>query len=178
MVHGSPASRFELDPLFLRWSRRYQLHHEMRLPDIPAWHRLIARHDANPGWFDLRHPQIGRWIEQQESIRIPNSPRLDPPPHVISGTGSQLHHEMRNIGRWIEQQEPVRIPNSPRLDPPPLVSSGAEFVEWAVSATPIGEPSGPSTVPEPSSLILLSVAMLAIWFLSLLMGRRSRTCRM
>ncbi|HEX3450751.1 MAG TPA: hypothetical protein VHS97_21025, partial [Isosphaeraceae bacterium] len=31
MIHGSPASRFELDHLeFLRWSRQYQLHHEMR----------------------------------------------------------------------------------------------------------------------------------------------------
>src|SRR4051812_45289259 len=72
MTHGSPASRFELDHLeFLQWSRQYQLHHEMRLPDIRPWHRLIERHDANPGRFDHWHPHIGLWIEQQESIPIP-----------------------------------------------------------------------------------------------------------
>lgn len=135
MIHGSPASRFELDHLdFLRWSRQYQLHHEMRLPDIQPWHRLIARHDENPDRFDRWHPHIGRWIEQQEAIQIPSSPLLTLPPHVSSDAG---------LG-WTFQPVP-----------------------------PIGEPLCPSAVPEPSSLILLSVAMLAIWLLLPFMRRKN-----
>jgi hypothetical protein len=137
MIHGSPASPFELEHLeFLRWSRQYQLHHEMQLPDTQPWHRLIARHDENPGRFDLGHPHIGRWIEQQESIQIPSPTLLGFPPHVIGDPG---------LGSTVQ--------------PSP----------------PIGEPLSPSTVPEPSSLILLSVAMLAIWFLLPFMRRKGGT---
>lgn len=135
MIHGSPASPFELDHLvFLRWSRQYQLHHEMQLPDIRPWHRLIARHDENPDRFDFWHPHIGRWIEEQEAIRIPSHLLLAPPPHLSSDA----------LSGWTIQPSP-----------------------------PIGEPLGPSSVPEPSSLILLSVAMLATWLLLLRNAARS-----
>jgi hypothetical protein len=141
MVHGSPASRFELEHLeFLHWSRQYQLHHEMRLPDIRPWHRLIERHDANPARFDLWHPHIGRWIEQQESIPIPTSipPLSGPRPYLIGD---------ERMG-WTSQPVP-----------------------------PIGEPAGHSAVPEPSSLIPLSVAMLATWLLLPLMRRLNGVSR-
>jgi hypothetical protein len=134
MVQSVPASPFELEHLdFLRWSRQYQLHHEMQLTDIPAWHRLIARHDENPERFDFWHPHIGRWIEQEESLQIPTPPLFTTLPHVNS----------EPVLGWTFQSDP-----------------------------PNGEPLSPSVVPEPSSLILLSVAMLATWLLLLLRWRQ------
>ena len=106
--------------------------------DATAGHPAMASphraHDANPGRFDLWHPHIGLWIEQQESIPIPIPipPLRDPSPYLIGDAGS-----------------------------------GSTFL----SVPPIAEPAAHSTVPEPSSLIPLSVAMLATWLLLPLMRR-------
>ena len=65
-----PLTPFEAEHLdFLRWSRKYQLHHDGVLPNDAFWHRLEHRHDLNPSRFDRWHPHIARWIEQDEALK-------------------------------------------------------------------------------------------------------------
>jgi hypothetical protein len=130
-----PLTPFESEHLdFLRWSRKYQLHHDGMLPNDAFWHRLEHRHDLNPARFDRWHPHIARWIEQEEGLKhMPMVPPVLPPPegpeHTIQVPQILL---------------PPEGPGHTIYMPPPIVGG------------PV-----PSAVPEPSGLVMVIVAIAA-----------------
>lgn len=121
-------------------AQNYQAAHGGQLPDTPMWRMLEFRYDLNARRFTFNHPNISRMIVSQ---------RVTPPtstvPQVIDVPKDPVP------GPPDVPTNPV-LPLTPPLPPP---DSGGGTI---VNPTPV--PLTPTTVPEPSAIVMFAAAVL------------------
>ena len=116
--------------------QQYAAAHGGELPDTRLWTMLEYRHSLNARRFDFYHPNVGRLLEQAGKA-APSTPAVD------------VLHDWRSIMRT-SSESPVA--STPPLSPP-IPSYGSS------SGQDVNPPVGPAAVPEPSAVVLLTLAM-------------------
>lgn len=105
------------------------------LPDTPAWNYIESKRGIHPHWFDLNHPWLAKLFGYEESH---HKLHATPPPALTCP----------------ELPPFVPCPDLPALScpvPPPAMTC-------PVTTCPSSPPTA-STTPEPSSIILLGIAI-------------------
>jgi hypothetical protein len=110
--------------------------HDGLLPSDNFWSYLRARHELNPTRFDHYHPHIAGMLDRDEYVRS---------------------HESQPILPVALGHPTVAIVPPPVVIPPPLKPS----VPPPGGGSSGGGP-GISSVPEPSTLVLLATALIAV----------------
>lgn len=103
-------------------------------PDTPIWNYIEWKRGLHPHWFDLNHPCLAKLFRYEES------------------------HESHAISSPVEAC-PVLPPFLPCHDLPGLWCPPQPPSTTCPPPTPPGQPTTSGTTPEPSSIILLGIAI-------------------
>jgi hypothetical protein len=156
------STAFRLDPEVKREAWYYA--HTGGLVDDPEWNSLSRLYRHDPAKFAADHPNIVGYFSPPTLLGMqPHGPILDDLRHRYEVDPARFTR-YHNFWGEIFSLEPLSSPQPPGVPPvltPPVTTPGGT----------LPPPAGQGAVPEPSSCVLMGIAMI---FLFLAMWRRGR----